>query len=209
MSPGLRPLAASHYERDAARVARELLGARLVSDCDGARCVGLIVETEAYPGPHDPASHASESVGRTARNDPMFGPAGTAYIHLNFGVHWCLNVVVGPADYPAAVLIRALEPLEGIDLMRRRRPGRSDRELTSGPGKLTKALAIGPELQRHPLTEVPLFIAAGKATPSSEVVRATRIGISKGVDSPWRFYDRRSAWVSRRVREGGGRIAVR
>ncbi len=209
MSSGLRPLAARRYRGEAEVVARELLGACLVSDCGGARCVGRIVETEAYPGPHDPASHASESVGRTDRNDPMFGPAGTAYIHLNFGVHWCLNVVVGPAGYPAAVLIRALEPLEGIDVMRRRRPGRPDRELTSGPGKLTQALAIGPELQRHALTEAPLFIAAGRKTPAPEVVRTTRIGISKGVDTPLRFYDRRSAWVSRRVREQRRRIVTR
>ncbi len=209
MSSGLRPHAASFYEREAEDVARELLGARLVSLCGGGRCVGRIVETEAYPGPHDPASHASESIGRTARNDPMFGPAGTAYIHLNFGVHWCLNVVVGPGGYPAAVLIRALEPLEGIDLMRRRRPGRSDRELTSGPGKLTQALAVGPELQRHHLTETPLFISVGHKTPSAEVVRTTRIGISQGVDAPLRFYDRRSAWVSRREHGARGRTLAR
>lgn len=209
MSSGLRPLAASLYEREAEDVARKLLGAHLVSVCGGGRCVGRIVETEAYPGPHDPASHASESIGRTARNDPMFGPAGTAYIHLNFGVHWCLNVVVGPLGHPAAVLIRAVEPLEGIDLMRRRRRGRPDRELTSGPGKLTQALAIGPELQRHRLTETPLFIAVGDRTPAAEVVRTTRIGISKGVDAPLRFYDRRSAWVSRRTRAGHGRFVAR
>ncbi len=209
MSSALRPLAASFYQRGAEVVARELLGARLVSDCDGARCVGRIVETEAYPGPHDPASHASESVGRTGRNDPMFGPAGTAYIHLNFGVHWCLNVVVGPTGVPAAVLIRAVEPLQGIEVMRRRRSGRSDRELTSGPGKLTRALAIGPELQRHPLTEPPVFISVGGETPSAEVVRTTRIGISKGVEAPLRFYDRRSAWVSRPERGARGRTLAR
>lgn len=208
MSSGLRPFAASFYERDAEVVARALLGARLVSECDGARCIGRIVETEAYPGPHDPASHASESIGRTPRNDPMFGPPGMAYIHLNFGVHWCLNVVVGPAGFPAAVLIRAVEPLQGIEVMRWRRSGRSDKELTSGPGKLTRALAIGPELQRHPLTEPPLFIAAGRTTPPSEVVRTTRIGVSKGVNAPWRFYDRRSACVSRRARDRSGRAVA-
>ncbi|NIM49970.1 MAG: 3-methyladenine DNA glycosylase, partial [Gemmatimonadales bacterium] len=105
--------------------------------------------------------------------------------------------------------IRAVEPLQGIEVMRRRRSGRSDRELTSGPGKLTRALAIGPELQRHPLTEPPVFISVGGETPSAEVVRTTRIGISKGVEAPLRFYDRRSAWVSRPERGARGRTLAR
>lgn len=198
MRPVYRPLARSFFERDAETVARELLGAYLVSDCGGQRCVGRIVETEAYPGPHDPASHASAAIGRTARNDPMFGPAGTAYIHLNFGVHWCLNAVVGREEYPAAVLLRAVEPHEGLESMRGRRPGRPDRELASGPGRLTKALAIGPELQRHKLSEPPLFIAGGEPVPESSVVRTTRIGVRRGAEREWRYYDRRSACVSRR-----------
>lgn len=199
MSRRYLPLPPGFFDRDADRVARELLGAYLVSDCGGVRCVGRIVETEAYPGPHDPASHAAASVGRTARNDPMFGPAGTAYLHLNFGVHWCLNAVVGPDGYPAAVLLRALEPVEGLDTMRRRRSGRRDRELTSGPGKLCQALAIGPGLQRHRLSEPPLLIAAGEPVPARQLVRTTRIGISRGSEKKWRFYDRRSAFVSRRA----------
>ncbi|MGD2218412.1 MAG: DNA-3-methyladenine glycosylase [Gemmatimonadales bacterium] len=193
-----RPLAPSFFDRAAETVARELLGAYLVSDCRGSRCVGRIVETEAYPGPHDPASHAAASVGRTVRNDPMFGPPGTAYIHLNFGVHWCLNVVVRREGYPAAVLIRALEPLEGLDTIRHRRHFRPDRELTSGPAKLTQALAVRPTLQRHRLTEPPLFVAAGEPIPKGALVRTTRVGITKGTEKKWRFYDRRSAWVSRR-----------
>jgi DNA-3-methyladenine glycosylase len=160
--------------------------------------VGRIVETEAYPGPHDPASHAAASIGRTARNDPMFGPPGTAYIHLNFGVHWCLNVVVRREGFPAAVLIRALEPVEGLETIRRRRPGRPDRQLTSGPAKLTQALAIPPSLQRHLLTEPPLFVAAGEPVPTGALVRTTRVGVTKGTEKKWRFYDRRSAWVSRK-----------
>ncbi len=192
-----RPLASSFFDRAAQAVARDLLGAYLVSDCGGSRCVGRIVETEAYPGPHDPASHAAASIGRTPRNDPMFGPPGTAYIHLNFGVHWCLNVVVRREGYPAAVLIRALEPVEGLDTIRHRRLGRPDRELTSGPARLTQALAVPPTLQRHRLTEPPLFLAAGEPVPPRALVRATRVGISKGGEEKWRFYDRRSAWVSR------------
>ncbi len=199
MISSYRPLPACFYDRPAETAARELLGAYLVSECEGVRCVGRVVETEAYPGPHDPASHAAASIGRTARNDPMFGPSGTAYIHLNFGIHWCLNAVVGPEGYPAAVLIRALEPVEGLDAIRRRRHGRPDRELTSGPAKLTQALAIGPDLQRHRLTESPLFIAEGEAVPTRALVRATRVGISKGKEKRWRFYDGRSAFVSRRA----------
>jgi DNA-3-methyladenine glycosylase len=193
-----RPLALSFFDRAAETVARELLGAYLVSDCKGSRCVGRIVETEAYPGPHDPASHAAASIGRTARNDPMFGPPGTAYIHLNFGVHWCLNVVVRREGFPAAVLIRALEPVEGRETIRRRRAGRPDRQLTSGPAKLTQALAIPPSLQRHLLTEPPLFVAAGEPVPTGALVRTTRVGVTKGTEKKWRFYDRRSAWVSRK-----------
>jgi DNA-3-methyladenine glycosylase len=198
-----RPLPVGFFDRDAETVARELLGAYAVSDCGGARCVGRIVETEAYPGPHDPASHAAATIGRTARNDPMFGPPGTAYIHLNFGIHWCLNAVVGPQGYPAAVLIRALEPFDGWDVIRERRGGRRDHDLTSGPAKLTQALAIGPRLQRHHLDQPPLVLAVGEPVPPRDVICTTRIGISRGTDSKWRFYDGRSRHVSRRGHRPG------
>lgn len=201
MSRDYRALPADFFARDAESVARELLGAYLVSDCGGSRCVGRIVETEAYPGPHDPASHAAASIGRTPRNDPMWGPPGTAYIHLNYGMHWCLNVVVRREGYPAAVLVRAVEPIEGLEVMRERRPGRLDRELTSGPARLARALAIGPEQQRHSLSEPPLFVARGGTTPKEAVGRSPRIGISRGEDQHWRFYDSRSRYVSR-VRPG-------
>lgn len=201
MSRDYRALPAEFFARDAELVARELLGAYLVSDCGGSRCVGRIVETEAYPGPHDPASHAAESIGRTTRNDPMWGPPGTAYIHLNYGIHWCLNVVVGREGYPAAVLVRAAEPIEGVEVMRGRRPGRVDRELTSGPARLARALAIGPEQQRHPLREPPLFVARGEPTLEEAIGRSPRIGISRGEDMHLRFFDSRSRYVSR-VRPG-------
>lgn len=204
MTGARRPLPAEFYDRDARTVAREMLGALLISDCGTSRCVGRIVETEAYPGPFDPASHAAASIGRTRRNDPMYGPPGSAYIHLNFGIHWCLNAVVGGEGFPAAVLVRALEPVEGIEEMRRRRDGRGDRELTSGPARLTRALAIGPELQRHPLQRTPLILASGTSVPDTAVVRTTRIGIRRGADSDWRFYDRRSRHVSRRDRDAEG-----
>lgn len=170
------------------------MGHLLVSACGDALTAGRIVETEAYTGPEDPACHAAAAVGRTARNDPLFGPPGTAYVHLNYGVHWCLNAVTGRRGWPAGVLIRALEPVRGEEVMRERR-GRP--ELTNGPARLTRALAIGPELQRHPLDRPPVWIARGEPAPPEALVRTTRIGITRAADRPLRFYDRRSRWVSR------------
>jgi len=176
-------------------VARALLGARVVSLCGNVRTVGVIVETEAYAGPEDPACHAAARIGRTARNAPLFGPPGTAYIHMNYGIHWLMNVVTGPEGFPAGVLIRALAPSEGLEAMRRRR-GRT--ELTNGPARLAQALAVGPELQGHRLDRAPLWLEQGDAVDDEHVAIATRIGIRLAADLPLRFYDRRSRWVSRR-----------
>jgi DNA-3-methyladenine glycosylase len=156
---------------------------------------GRIVETEAYTGPEDPACHAAEAIGRTARNDPLFGPPGTTYIHMNYGIHWLLNAVVRAEGEPAGVLIRALEPTEGAEVMRSRR-GRL--ELTNGPARLAEALGVGPELQRHWLDRPPLWVSRGEPVPEGRVVVTTRIGISKGTEQPLRFYDGQSDWVSRR-----------
>lgn len=177
-------------------MARDLVGALLVSQVEG-RAVGRIVEVEAYPGPDDPASHAWERIGRTDRNDPMFGPPGTAYLHLNYGVHWCLNVVTGREGFPAAVLLRALEPVEGIELMRRRREGRRDSELASGPGRLVRALGIDAGFQRHPLDRPPLYLAEGAPVPARAVARGPRVGITRGADLRLRFWIRGSPWRSR------------
>jgi DNA-3-methyladenine glycosylase len=186
------------YARSAVEVARDLLGCVIVREGPNGegRVSGRIVETEAYTGTDDPASHAAARIGRTRRNDPLFGPPGTAYIHLNYGIHWCLNAVTGEAGTPSGVLIRALEPLEGLDIMRARRDGRD--ELTNGPGRLTQALAIGRELQRHRLNRPPLRIEPGGAVPEEHVRRSERIGISRAVDLPYRFTDDRSRWLSRR-----------
>jgi DNA-3-methyladenine glycosylase len=153
------------------------------------------VETEAYTGPEDPACHAAEAIGRTSRNDPLFGPPGTTYIHMNYGIHWLVNAVVGAEGEPAGVLIRALEPIDGTETMRARR-GRP--ELTNGPARLAQALGVGPELQRHALDRPPLWVGEGEPVPEDKVVVTTRIGISKGAEQQLRFYDRRSDWVSRR-----------
>lgn len=187
-------LPVAFYARPARIVARELLGCRVVSDVDG-RTAGRIVETEAYTGPDDPASHAAASIGRTERNDPLFGPPGTAYVHLNYGIHWCLNAVTGEEGHPAGVLLRALAPTEGEERMRSRR---GHEELTSGPARLTEALAVGPDLQRHPLTRAPLRILRAEArVPEEAIDRTPRIGISRATARRLRFLDRRSRWVSR------------
>ena len=184
------------YARSALEVARALLGCVLTREGPGAAPVvaGRIVETEAYTGLDDPASHAAARIGRTPRNDPLFGPPGTAYVHLNYGIHWCLNAVTGAEGVPSGVLIRALEPLEGLETMRARRDGRD--ALTNGPGRLAQALAVGPELQRHPLDRAPLRITPGEAVPDVHVRRSARIGISRATDRPYRFTDDRSAWLS-------------
>lgn len=188
-------LAADFYARPAREVAPDLLGSLLVSAVGGVRTAGRIVETEAYEGPEDPASHAAQRTGRTRRNAPLFGPPGTAYLHLNYGVHWCFNAVTAAEGVPHGVLVRALEPVEGESLMRDRR-GRSD--VTDGPAKLVRALGLGPGLQGHHLDRPPVWIEGGEGVPASAVERSTRIGITRGSDLEWRFYDGRSAWVSRR-----------
>lgn len=186
------------YDRPAEVVARELLGARLISEVGGARVTGEIVETEAYTGPEDEASHAHERIGRTARNAAMFGGPGAAYVYRIYGMHWCLNAVTGPEEFPAAVLIRALRPLEGIEVARARRPGRTDRELMRGPGKLAAALAVDGALNHHPLDLPPLWIEPGTPVPDAAVARGPRIGISRAVEMPLRFWVRGSGWVSGR-----------
>jgi len=199
--PGLvggAPLPLHFYDRPAEEVARDLLGAVLVSTIGGVTTAGRIVEAEAYVGPHDPASHAAERIGRTARNDVMFGPPGIAYVYRIYGLHWCLNVVTGAEGYPAAVLIRAVEPLEGVDAMRRRRgDGRPERTLTNGPGKLAEAMGITGRENGHPLDRPPLLILEGVAIEDSGVAIGPRIGVSRAADWPLRFHVQGNPWVSR------------
>ncbi|MGQ0816267.1 MAG: DNA-3-methyladenine glycosylase [Gemmatimonadota bacterium] len=195
----MRPLQPSFYARDTERVAPELLGTTLVSTVGGKRVSGLIVETEAYIGPHDPASHGAERIGRTARNESMFGPPGIAYVYRIYGVHWCLNAVTHIPDFPAAVLIRAIQPLDGIEIMRRRRGAQlRDRDLASGPGKLAEAFGITGKLDGHPLNQPPLWIEVGARISKQAIVCAPRIGISRAADWPLRFCVRGSEWLSRK-----------
>jgi len=190
-----RALPVEFYARPALELAPELLGRILVRLSADGLTSGRIVETEAYPGPEDPASHAAARIGRTRRNDPLFGPPGTVYMHCNYGVHWCLNAVAAEEGKPEGILIRAVEPLVGRELMLRRR-GRS--ELTNGPGRLGQAFDLGTDLQRHPLDRAPVWIEPGVPVEPGDRVATTRIGIRRAAEKPWRWYDARSSWVSRR-----------
>ncbi len=171
---------------DAVAAARLLLGAELLSTLDGCETRGRIVETEAYAGLHDPASHAHESRGRTPRNDAMFGPAGTLYVYLSHGIHRCANVVVGSEGEPAAILIRALEPLVGIEVMAERRGRATD--LCSGPGRLAQALGIDLEHNRHNLAHSPIRLLRGRSVAPDAIGSSGRIGISRAQDWPLRFF---------------------
>jgi DNA-3-methyladenine glycosylase len=190
------PLSADFYARPAAQVAVDLLGCLLVSEIDGELCIARIVETEAYVGPDDEASHAHRRFGVTTRNQAMFGPPGLAYVYRIYGIHFCLNAVTDPEGFGAAVLIRAAQPLVGLEAMRRRRVGRPDRDLLRGPGNLCRGLGVDLALNRHPLQQSPLSIAA-RDLPAPDRVAGPRIGISRAVDLPLRFHVRDSAWVSR------------
>ncbi len=186
-----QPLAAAFYDRDPALVARELLGCVLRVTHDGAAASGRIIETEAYLGPHDAACHAV--AGRTARTWHLFGPPGTAYVYFIYGMHWCVNAVTREEGFGSAVLIRALDPIEGVDLMRARRvKARSDRALCDGPAKLCEALGIDRAMDGAMLTGIgPLTIHAGEPVPDARVVVGPRVGISKAVDLPLRFRESR------------------
>jgi DNA-3-methyladenine glycosylase len=191
------PFPSGFYDRSAEEVARDLLGAFVVSKIGGVRCAGEIVETEAYVGPHDEASHAHERFGRTPRNVAMFAAPGHAYVYLIYGMHWCLNVVTGAEGYPAAVLVRAARPVEGVEAMRARRPGRPGRDLLRGPGNLCRALGVTGAQNLHLLDRAPLWLAPGAAVPEVEVERGPRVGISRAVEWPLRFRVRGSLYVSK------------
>ena len=187
------------YRRSTLTVARELLGKRLVRVMDGRRLSGLIVEVEAYIGEGDAACHAAR--GRTPRNEVMYGPPGHAYVYFSYGMHHCLNVVTEGEGFPAAVLIRALEPLEGLEIMRRHRLDKPYSELTNGPAKLCQAMAIERDFNGVDLcTGEALFIEEGRRVAQEEIGASPRIGIKADEVArsvPWRFYLQGNDFVSR------------
>lgn len=179
------------FERSVHQVARDLVGCTLLH----GDCGGVIVETESYER-DDPACHAF--VGRTARNEVLFGPPGRAYVYLSYGIHSLLNAVAEPDGQAAAVLIRALEPTVGVEAMRRRRGRESREELCSGPGKLTEALGVGLSDNGAGLSAPPFAVLPRQgAWRRVEVVVGPRIGISKAIENPWRFCAAGSRFVSR------------
>jgi DNA-3-methyladenine glycosylase len=183
-------LGAGFFERSVHLVARELIGCRLFH----AGCGGTIVETESYER-DDPACHAYG--GMTRRNEVLFGPPGRAYVYLSYGIHSLLNAVAEPGGEAAAVLIRALQPTAGLELMRSRRGDRPDLELCSGPGKLTEALGVGLDANGADLAADPFLLLPPARGWRAEIVTGPRIGISKATERPWRFSVAGSPFVSR------------
>src|SRR3990170_272789 len=197
------PLSREFFARPTEIVARELLGAWLLRTTDDGLCGGRIVEAEAYGGPEDLASHAR--AGRTRRTTPMFGPVGHAYVYLIYGMHECLNVVAFRGREAGAVLIRAIEPLLGVDQIRRRRarPNDPDWRLCSGPARVSQGLAIDRSLDGHDLTagEGLWLAATTPAPPGHEVAVGTRVGVEYAGDwaaQHWRYWLAGHPSVSRR-----------
>jgi DNA-3-methyladenine glycosylase len=207
-----RRLDRKFYNRPTLKVATELLGKYLVVEKDGNYVSGKIVETEAYIGPDDPASHAYR--GMTPRNKVMFGDSGYAYVYLTYGMHHCLNFVTEKKGFPAAVLIRALEPVEGIDLMKKRRKTEDLKNLTNGPAKLCQALGIDRALNGTDLCSDIIYVedrglnhmvharglnrtVQARGNTTTKIVSTSRIGIKEGKDKRWRFYIKNNEFVSR------------
>ena len=195
----------SFFDRPTKTVARALLGDVLVHALPtGPRLMGRIVETEAYTE-DDPASHAAHLqkdpetgvIAGRGRGRDLFAPPGTAYVYLIYGRHWLLNVVTEPEGTAGAVLIRAVEPVAGRSAMRTRRDRSRDVDLTNGPGKLTEAFGIDDTQHGTSLTDAPLYLAEGAAVDAAQVAQSSRIGISNGVERPWRWYVAGNPYVSR------------
>ncbi len=198
MNPHLLKL--SFYSQPTIEVAKNLLGTYLVYESPEGKTVGRIVETEAYLQ-DDPACHAYR--GPTPRTSVMFGPPGHVYIYFIYGMYYCFNVVTAPEGRGEAVLIRALEPIEGLDLMKRRRPKiKKDHELCSGPGKLVIAMGIPKTLNKSSLLEPPLYLLSSRAYPLSSsfnILATPRIGIRDGACLPYRFCIENTPYLSRSV----------
>lgn len=188
----MKGLPRSFYRRSTVEVARDLLGKVLAH----GPTAGIVVETEAYLGGDDLASHSA--AGLTNRTRVIFGPPGHAYVYLSYGMHECLNIVAEPDGKAGCVLIRALEPVEGLEIMRARRPrARTDRDLASGPGKLTQALAIDRTLNGVDMTQGDLIVRHPASPRAIEIEVTKRIGITKCADLPLRFIVKANPFVSR------------
>lgn len=194
----LPPLPHAFYDRPSVEVARDLLGKTLWRRSEAGLTGGIIVEIEAYGGADDPASHAWR--GQTRRNAVMFGPPGRAYVYFTYGMHYCLNAVTGPAGQAGAVLLRAIQPIVGLELMRERRGlAIPDRDLARGPARLCQALGITSADDGTDLTSDALWISESPMGAAEPIIAATpRIGISRAIEHPWRFVVCDSRYVSGR-----------
>ena len=197
-------LPVAFFRRPAEVVAAELLGMVVVSSVGGELTEGRIVETEAYLGYDDPASHGYLH-RRNARNEALFGPPGSWYVYLSYGMHWCANLVCQRPGLASAVLLRALEPLAGLDIMRQRRGGVPDRELCSGPGKLSQALGITRDLDDSRTLGSRVVVWRPNSIEDIAIAATPRIGITKAADWPLRFCLAGSPWTSRKETGGGSR----
>jgi DNA-3-methyladenine glycosylase len=195
------------FARDTVRVARDLLGCVLESAIDGALVAGRVVEVEAYVGSHDPADHGYRN-RRTARNRALFGAPGTLYVFRSYGVHWCVNAVTERAGVPTAVLVRALEPVQGLDVMVERRGVADARLACSGPGRLCQALGITGVHDGLSLVDGPLRVLRRKAGTRRRIVVGPRIGISRAKDWPLRFCLPEPRWLSRPAGASGRRVSA-
>lgn len=196
----MKILGREFYHRDTIDVAKDLLGKIIVRVVRGKILSGMIVETEAYRSKDDPGSHAYR--GMTERNRVMFGEVGRSYVYFTYGNHYCLNLVAKDDSTAAgAALIRAIEPLQGIELMRKFRKISDIYNLTSGPGKLTKALDITKHQNAVDVTKKgELYVTEGRRIDESQVIAASRIGINLGLDKKWRFLIKDNQFVSKKVR---------
>jgi len=190
-----KKLLKSFYTRGAVTVAKDLIGKILVHKFDNKILSGIIVETEAYTGKNDPASHSF--IGKTKRNEVMFEEGGKSYVYFTYGNHYCFNVVTGKKDHGNAVLIRALQPLEGIGIMRKNRGTEDIYNLTSGPGKLAQALGIDKKLYGANLTGNVIYLTEAGKSGKLKITRSKRIGITKNTEKLYRFFAKDNPYVSK------------
>jgi len=188
-----------YQQHDVTAIAKQLLGKILVTDINGVRTAGMIVETEAYAGVGDRASHAWNN-RRTKRTEVMYRSGGFAYVYLCYGIHYLFNVVTNVEDTPHAVLIRALQPVDGIDMMQRRYNNKPSAKLTAGPGSLCKAMGIDAALNGESLTGKKVWIETGQDVADDDIAISTRVGVQyAGEDAylPYRFSIKNNGWVSK------------
>ena len=190
-----RKLRREFYNRPTLKVAKELLGKYLIVNKDGTKLSGKIVEVEAYRGPYDPASHAYG--GMTPRNKIMFGEPGHAYVYFTYGMYYCLNIITERKGFPAGVLIRALEPEDGLEIMKKRRKKEKIEDLTSGPGKLCQAMGVNKRLYGADLVGKTIYIE-DRGEKAGKIISTNRIGIDEGKEKKWRFYLKDNRFVSKK-----------